>query len=269
LGSSLAVLAAWTGTSLFYYTAIAHFMAHGVAFALVCLILHRVYIMRTRGTSMWQDWYVLAASGGLLFLVRPQQILFLPLIAVAVLPLVRSGDFKVRDLAGSLVLFSAVCLVLPFFNYLNMGEFAVFVYHGEGFNFVAPHFGIVLFHVKRGLFVISPVIVIALLGLAYYGRSWLDGIVLMHGVIQLYLIASWSSPLRSWTAPIKDIAFGERMWCECVPLVAVGLARLLQHSHYRGRLLWGGIAAAACAWTMIHLYLMVTGQRYLLASFWY
>jgi hypothetical protein len=269
VGSSLAVLAAWTGTSLFYYTAIAHFMAHGVAFALVCVILHRVYMMRTRGTSVCQDWYVLAASSGLLFLVRPQQILLLPLVVVALLPLVRRADFKARDLIGSITLFSAVCLVLPFFNYLNMGEFSLFAYHGEGFDFASPHWGIVLFHIKRGLFIISPVIVIALVGLACYGRSWLDGVVLMHGIIQLYLIACWSSPLRSWTAPIEDISFGERMWCECVPLVAVGLARLWQHSRYRGRLLWGGIAAAACIWTIIHAVLAFTGQRFLLANLWH
>ena len=68
----LGVAAAWTGTSLFYYSTVFPFMAHGVAFALLVALLRVVHDIDRRGATSRR----LAVAGILiagLWLVRPQQ----------------------------------------------------------------------------------------------------------------------------------------------------------------------------------------------------
>jgi hypothetical protein len=128
LGSSLSVAATWTGTSLFYYSAIFPFMAHGVAFALICAILHRVDKIVMRCVFVWQDWYVLAGVSSALFLIRPQQVLIVPIVALSLMPTLRRGGWKLQDLLGSGALFTAICLVLPTVNFINTGHLVINAY---------------------------------------------------------------------------------------------------------------------------------------------
>ena len=50
---------------------------------------------------------------------------------------------------------------------LSTGYFWVYSYGEEGFNFGSPHFIDILFSYKKGLFLYTPIYLIALLGLYF------------------------------------------------------------------------------------------------------
>jgi hypothetical protein len=256
MSAVIGIVAAWLGTSLFYYSAVFPFMAHGMAFALVCLILWQISGMRARPEAGWRDLCLLSATFGLLFLVRPQQILLLPIALPAmVAPIARSKFWPARLLVFSVVL-GAVCGVQAAVNLFHFGSPTVNAYAagGEGFRWLRPDWYTVLVSSHRGLLWISPIAAVAAAGILWYRpRSWLEYVVLAHGIVQAYLIAAWSSP-------DQGDAFGARMWCECAPLVAVGVAKVMAKAETAKRLSWGGVTAVAVAWTSVCMVMYVRGH---------
>jgi hypothetical protein len=127
----------------------------------------------------------------------------------------------------------------------NTGSFTLNAYAagGERFFWTHPAWDIVLISPCRGLLWISPVVIVAAGGywLRRRGLPWFAVALLGHGLVQLYLIAAWSSPHQG-------DAFGARMWCECTGVVACGLALLYRPSRVAQAA--GVLATAACVcWT--------------------
>jgi hypothetical protein len=246
----VAFAAAWAGTSLLYYSAVFPFMAHAVGFALV---VWAVYVADGIGEGETnRRLAALGVYGGLLFLVRPQQV-FLGLVlvlwkgrAVARLP---RAEYARGLVLGAAAFLGCVALHVLFIHQ-QFGTWSLSGYAagGEGFDWLHPRFGPVLVGPTRGVLVYSPVVVLAAVGYllgrrAVPGFAWVFAV---HAIIQVYVVACWSSP-------DQGNAFGGRMLCEAVPAVAAGLALLYRSARDRGRgmaLIALASTAAAVLWTL-------------------
>jgi hypothetical protein len=103
------------------------------------------------------------------------------------------------------------------------GQFVVFSYQGEQFNFSRPQIVNVLFSVRKGLFFWSPVWLLAIPGLLCLrkrAREYVVPIVLFLP-LNIYLISSW----HSW---FYGGCFGHRAFVESTPIFAVCFCALYE-----------------------------------------
>ena len=239
------VWCAWLGTSLFCYSTAFIFMAHSTAFTLViATVLVADSLRDDARTNLKLS--VVGALVGLLYLVRPQQVLLLVLLLPYFLR-VSARDRRVW-MQGAvtgvawLVLaigFQAAVYAVSFGEGIFSGYYAV----GEVFEWFDPDLRTVLVSSARGLLVFSPIVVVACAG---YILNWrrvpmFGWVLLANAIVQLYMIAAWSGRLQG-------DSFGARMWSECAGMVAVGVS-LLGTSAPAIRLAWAVVATACVLWT--------------------
>jgi len=244
----LAVLGAYFGTTLYFYSAAFPFMSHGLGFAAsVFWIAELKSLPERRGFNL--AYIRLGFLAALIFLIRPQQIL-LPLFSLPFLwkPMLRRpGLWLPGAVIGFLASLGAVALTLAY----NKHQFGVYTLNsygqrGEGFDFFHPQLGYVLFGGERGLFFYAPILFLALPGLIdslRRGRCpWLWP-AMVNGACQIYLVASW------WT-PKQGDSFGMRMWTENVFLVAFGLCAAPLPARKSWKYAFYALVMACCAWTV-------------------
>lgn len=254
--ASFGLVGAWAGTSLFYYSAVFPFMAHGCAFTLLTLTLRASDPARTIGTNRrLATLGILVAS---LFLVRPQQLL----IGLFLLPLAWGWCRQKRveewlpGAALALAVGAAAVALAGWANHAQYGASSISGYanEDEGFPFLLrPQLAFVLFSASRGLFVFSPIVLVALAGLAA-GRRLVPRNVWAHAlnfVAQVYVVAAWSRP-------DQGDAFGPRMLSDNSAVVGIGLAVLL-YAAPRGNRLVEAVIGGCCLWTayLMALYMNV------------
>jgi hypothetical protein len=253
----LCMAAAWAGTSLLYYSAVFPFMGHAQSFVLiVCISWLAVRLPRVTPTN--RAIALIGFCTTLLYLVRPQQVLFTLLLIPANLALVRRPW---KDwLPGTVVGLTIALLGFSFQTAIHTVNLEHFSISGRDFShphpavsihfrWLEPHFRLVLLSPARGLFFITPAFALGLAGSLLALRqpgnelSVLYRVFPLHLSTQLYLIACLSDPSQA-------DSFGIRMFCECAPLVALGLLAL-----YRPRpAVWIPLAlltGACIAWTCL------------------
>src|SRR5206468_12888067 len=142
--AAFAVGMTWLGTSLFYYTAIFPFMAHGTGFALVVLTLWLSSRLAEAERPTVEAFAGVAMSAGLLFLVRPQQGLLLLFVGPWLVQAARRTGVS-RLLIPLLVLVATASLMVGY-NYLQTGRWSMSGYAGggEGFDWLHPRVDVVL-----------------------------------------------------------------------------------------------------------------------------
>lgn len=247
----VAVGSACAGTSLMFYASIYPFMAHAAGFTLVTLIVERADGLGRRPGSMNGRLLLLGVLGGLLFLVRPQQVLLGVFVALWKGPTLLRRPPR-EWLAGMLGLMIAMAGAVGYHMAANHAQFGAWSLNpysagGEGFDWRHPDFETVLVGQARGLLVYSPVVGVALLGFAVGARrapgfAW---VLLLHAVAQVYLVACWSSPDQGQ-------AFGGRMFVECSATVACGVALWLAAARPGGwRWAAAAIVAVCVAWSLV------------------
>jgi len=171
-------------------------------------------------------------SFGLVLLLRPVNLLVL-----LFLPFVLGSWVRTKELAMLLankwrwtllatllvaVFFSIQCLVW----YAQTGNFLLYSYQGEGFDLLHPHFLEILFGYRKGLFVYTPVLVFALVGLVALGRAG-----------EWHLALSWSIAfivltyvLSSWWSWYYGASYGLRAYVDYLPVLFIPIAMLLHRS---------------------------------------
>jgi hypothetical protein len=261
--SEFSVAATWLGTSLFFYSAIFPFMAHCVAFTLVVAILLCFACIHRKKGNRTYNLCLIPILSALLFVTRPQEALFLLLLVpYAYRLLVRDGiQSQEWPLGLSSLVGIAIALLLPIHNYVQTGLFTINGYTAtgeKGFDWLRPDVWMVLLSPIRGLFWMNPIILLALVGYAILYTKEPTGIslpwiIFAHGVVQIYTIASWSSPGQG-------DAFGSRMWIEATPIVAIGLSYLLQNCNRWAAAIVVGLSSISIMWTFFLLGLYVKGK---------
>jgi hypothetical protein len=247
----LAVLSYWLGSSFLYYYFREPMMIHIVSGFWVALCLYLTV------TSTWQVEHGRLPGRRLLLLVfsvsmalvcRPTNLFVLPFLLWLLLCLVRSG--QVRQFLKWLPLLSlglAPLFLQVLVWYHLYGRPFVFSYQGEGFNWLHPALWQTLFSPLHGLFVWTPLALLAVLGLVWESpnlpqtsRPWLWCWVASF-VLLWYANSSW----HEWWF---GHAFGARAFIELTGLFILGLGCWYQRL---GRaapwLRKAGLAAAALA----------------------
>jgi len=213
----------WFGTNLVYYLVVEPSMSHACSlFATAWLVYAWV---RARPGFRVRDCLLIGLTGGLAGVVRQPDatLLALPLLDIAL----RRGAARIQltrvtaVCAGFLVGFAPQ---MATWWVLNGGPLrsGYLLDPGQGFSWLTPRLTEVLFSTEHGLFLWHPVLLFALAGFAFWGRSdrRVATLAVAGILLQAYLIASWSS----WS---QGDAFGGRMFIGALPLFALGLAALL------------------------------------------
>jgi hypothetical protein len=224
---SVALVSLFLGTNAFYYTVREPAMSHIYSFCLFA-----VFIYLTPGfyeKPKWRKFVLMGALSGLIVLIRPTNIiilLFLLFYGIAsVESLRRRVQFYLRN-AGSVFL-AALCAFIVFipqflyWKYIS-GNYIMYSYEGEGFIYWAsPQIGKVLFNIKNGWLLHTPMAVLPVAGLLMGVRKdmYHSRVILLILLLALYIFSSW------WCWWFGG-AFGYRSFVEYMALLAFPLAYL-------------------------------------------
>lgn len=228
------LLAFTFGTNLFYYAVVAPGMSHAYSFGLMSLFLWkgRSVLLGARTRDLWK----LAALWGLIVLVRPVN----GIVVLALAALVPQGH-RVGPLFRSLFLnpvaisvAAVLALGIPFLQlgYYKWatGEWLVYSYGEEGFQWTAPALFDFLFSYKKGAFVYTPLLLLSMLGLVplYRAHRWAALAWAGFFTLLVYVLSSW---WNWWYGG----SFGSRVLVEFLGLFALLFGLLLSSSSARVR----------------------------------
>lgn len=227
-GVVLATLAALTfGTNLFHYASYDAGYSHAFAFCLVAALM--VLTDRWWAAPTWGGSAALAALAALLVLVRHPNA-----IVLAVVPL--AGVTKWQDVRPRLVELlerrwlllgmagiGTLCVLPQLALYRQAtGAWLISSYGSLGFEyFRSPYVASVLIGVQKGLFFWSPILLLAIAGMAvptHWARCWRPAVVGILAV-QTYMVASW----HDWQL---GGSYGHRGFTDLLPLFSPFLASL-------------------------------------------
>lgn len=149
----------------------------------------------------YSDFLISCILLGLIILIRPVNgiiIFFIPFLAGSFRKLWEEIVFLVKNLGKTLLgifIFSGVISLQCFLWYLQTGSIFINTYDDVGFNFLKPEWVNVLFSYRKGLFVYTPVLILAITALIWFAikkryhelLSWLAFFALVT-----YIISSWN-----------------------------------------------------------------------------
>ena len=172
---AITLLAFVFGTNLFYYVVTEFAMSHVYSFAAIVWFgfAIRKYLTDYSGKYLFYSAFLL----GIIALIRPVN-----LLVVLAIPFLAGNPNQLLDGFKSLFnkpwivllsIFSFVFLVsIQFIIYkISTGNFFVYSYQQEGFNFSNPQISNFLFSYRKGMFVYTPMLFLSLLGFIFLFRS--------------------------------------------------------------------------------------------------
>jgi hypothetical protein len=194
--------------SAFLFTAKAYFTFNRESYFLwSCLLLGLIAILRP---------------------VNPIIIFFLPFLAGSfsgfkngVLHIFR----KPLVLITGIIIALAVVSIQLILWYLQTGEFVIYSYQNEGFNFLSPRMSDILFSYRKGLFIYTPVLLLSLLGLIRllkHGNYYLAVTWVLFFLVVTYFLSSWNP----W---YYGASYGMRVYVEFYPVFFVLFALLIEN----------------------------------------
>ena len=248
--SLVAVGGVWLASSLFHYTVAACDMSHGVSFFAVSLFLFLLLPPRRR---TYREWILLGLAAGIMSLVRWQDVLYTSMVAVEAVQAVaaesnRGKRFSIlRAYAGGglvAALVAAALMTPQAFVWLSLYGSPAPPIPGEFFDMLHPNLLAYLFSTRHGLFVWHPIMLLAAVGFVPLWRR--DRRVTAALVVAL--VAQWylNSATAEWWA---QASFGARRFVSATPLLALGMAALVQS--FTNRFRRGALVAVAAVSVLI------------------
>lgn len=208
--SLLAVVSLAGATNLLFYGAIDPVNSHAVSFFATAIFLS----------------FLKGAPLGFSALVRPQD---------ALLGFIALPKLSFRFFLGAIFVFLPQLLLW----YALYGKIvSPYLIGGESFNWWPAHFFDVLFSPTNGLFLWTPITVLAVIGLLFWKnplRAWFFGVF----VAEVAIVASWSI----WW---QGASYSGRMLVSTLPLLSFGLAALYTRLNALG-LRWKSMGIAIIA----------------------
>ena len=236
-----AVLVVLAGTPLLFYVYVAPGFAHAASAFAVSLFLW--LWLRARTVWTMRDVVLLGLAGGLMAMVREQDLFFVAGPAVDFLRWALTAD---RTRAARVAAAGVASFLLGYapqllaYKALN-GHFGPTELATRKMTWTSPHAAGVLFSPEHGLFAWTPLLLVAVAGLVLLaagrggtrsaGRdaagpaggddvTWIARLGLLMFALQVYV----SGSVESWTVAG---AFGQRRFVANTPLFALGLAAVL------------------------------------------
>ena len=257
--AALATMGLCLTSFLVWYLTVENSMSHGVSMFAATLFLFLWH--RFRPAPSLRQWAWLGAAAGLMAMARWQNAVFVifPLIdllwpARRAMGAGETGAVQLRATARNLATFAAAAVVAfapqllawqaIYGNWLHVPARE----HNFEPALVPPFLADVLFSSNRGLLTWTPVIWIALPGLAYFGwRHWRVGLVLAGALAaQIWVNAG----VEVWWG---GAGFGARRFDSCMLIFAVGLAASLTAFQRRPLLLPAAALGALLALNVVFM----------------
>lgn len=214
------------GTNLFYYALWQPSMSHIYSFFAVNGFLW--FAAKTFDRPGKLNHALAGLFLGIVFLIRPTNlvvILLLPLVAGDLRQTVRLYGTPAKGmvrLAWFLVPLVLVAVIQPLLWYRQAGEFLLWSYRDEGFNWTRPEVMNVLFSFRKGLFIYTPLAALALAGL---WPLWKTGRLKFLSVVLFLATATWI--IASWWNWYYGDSFGLRPFIDYYGVFGILLGLLL------------------------------------------
>jgi hypothetical protein len=215
------------GTDLFHYATFDAVFSHAFSFFLVALVVRLALAALERPGPKLA--LALGALLGLVTLVRPTNLvvlLFCALLGVESRRALRARVDSLRRHRRLLALGTGVFVLtlVPQALYWHAVRGRFFVYADPGhLNLLHPHLVGVLFSVRKGLFFWTPLLLLAVAGFARL-RRFAPG--LLVPAIAFLIVHTWV--VASWNMWWYGGSFGMRPFVEALPVLALGLAALVE-----------------------------------------
>lgn len=189
------------GTNYLNYAAIDGAMTHNNVFTLYALLLlttQRFYVRATFPKAL-----LIGACIGLMALTRPTEII------AALIPLLWGLDLREKGaigkrlaffaeqwpklLAASFVTLLVGSIQLFYWKYVS-GDWLVYSYQDQGFDWLSPHLNKGMFSYKAGWLIYTPLMVFSLIGFypLFRRKPAIFTALFFHAVLFIYVAFSWS-----------------------------------------------------------------------------
>ncbi len=243
--ASWATAGVWLASPLLYYMSLAPGFSHANSVFAVSLLLWLA--LRASHKDRLSDWVITGLAGGVCGLIREQDALFLLIPAGLIVQgkarLERRGMALVALGAAAAVCFAPQLLIYQATN----GTLSPSKLVTRKMSWASPHALEALFDPAHGLFFWSPLLLLATLGLAHHAwrrRDAISFLLLGALVMQVWI----NGAVESWH---QAGAFGSRRFVAATPLLAFGLAAMIQSLDQRRFAV--GAVLALCVWWNVSL----------------
>ena len=219
--AALATVLIFAGTNMPHYSFVEP-MSHVFSFALVGLILWRFELYRRN--PQIKEVIIMGLAAGLLILSRPTNILILlfPLILLFWEKPLKGRQWWIHGGLAALLILIGFSPQLFYWKYMT-GHWIVYSYTEEGFFFGNPQIFKGLFSYRKGWFVYSPLLFLALPGFILLYQKARKAFV---AAVTTLFAAFWVT--FSWWCWWYGGSFGARALIEFLPFMALALAFTLE-----------------------------------------
>jgi hypothetical protein len=222
--TAVTLLTITLGTNLLWYSTFEGFMPHAITFSLWCTALYMFHKWLKDPQRRFIIFFSIAF--GLIVLIRPLSIA--GILYFVIFGIFSKGGFNAffsfikthikPVLTGAIIAFIIASLQLFYWKYAT-GKWLYDVYMDEHFIFSSPQILPFLFSFRKGIFIYTPVLIFAVLGLIKYYRTnkaifW-STVLFMS--LTIYLLSSW----WAWS---YGISWGIRPMIDYYALLSLPLA---------------------------------------------
>ncbi len=233
--SALTVVFLYLTTQMFYYTSLDPLNSHSASFMVSAIFFYYLisfsknkYLFLGQIFS-WQKMLILGLLGGLMALIRNQDLIIL--LPTSVLFLIKNKRGIIEAFNRLILFWGSIFLVLSIQLFITLELYgqlgSPYLIGGEKLSWFRPDFFRVLFSFENGLFTFAPILLISFLGLIYQiytqkniSMKQLFIVSICAFLLQLYVIASWSKEIIGGP-------YGSRMFISVLPYLSIGLASIL------------------------------------------
>lgn len=225
----LVIFAAVFGTNIYYYVVIEPGMSHVYSFFFAALFTYMVLLFFRKNEVKYFLFAMVAL--GMIVLIRPVNILIVlgaPFLAGSAHTLsdsIKTMFKKPVALLLGIVLFAGIVFFQLIIYKIQTGDFIVYSYAGEGFDFLHPNIGKFILSYRKGLLVYTPLFWLALPGMFFiYKESRFSFFsLLLFLLIVIYVLSSW------WMWYYGG-SFGSRAFIEYYVFLFIPLGLALQQA---------------------------------------
>ena len=234
--SLLTLLGLMYGTNYFYYIFKDPGAAHIYAFFCVALLFWK--ISEYYDSKRNKDLYIISFLIALITLMRPTNIVFVFFFLfwglsswTGVKERIGYWIKHIKWLFISPLIFIFLYSIQVYFWYMMTGEFMLYSYSEEGFNWTAPKFVHVLFHFENGFLMYTPLMLVSIIGMLMgYKKIKNHALILMVFLLMTYVFSCW----HKWSF---GGAFGYRPFLDYMAMFAIPLAYVFKTFFEKNRLL--------------------------------
>jgi hypothetical protein len=221
---ALTLISISLGTNLLWYSSFEGLMPHAISFSLWCICIYSFFNWIKSGTKKFILYFSIAF--GLIVLIRPLSIVsILYFLIYGVISLGGMKNFieflkpKWKSVfIGAILSFLIAALQLCYWKYAT-GKWLYDVYVDEHFVFSSPQMLPFLFSFRKGVFIYTPVLIFAIIGLV---KMWKTNRALFYSTIIFMTITVFL--LSSWWAWSYGICWGMRPMIDYYALLSLPIA---------------------------------------------